>query len=563
MVAVMPHRGALQMPDNLEVTLKFLEVKPRFCEAQANAYTSCTYEGSGLPPKRNVRHLRFSYLSHQTHEPMSNIVPFRRGQRAPAQFQPAARQVGRGTKMAAAAQLVNAAVGVVSRLPARRRAGRGGGGQPAGGATGNRRRPRRALQMPANMLYQERGGRTNFTGMSTKALQKKAWEYHPATSNLMAPRGLGYYDAFAMNCSSAVTSMTIGPTTPITGITVIPRISTDYSVTDATVGNLNDADAQLLIIGPSRGRTQARLWKANGAGGSPPAYYNTALHEDFDCPQLTLDQPVDGIPARCSVQVKNFSNAFSRGGRVRILRATTGRTLIPELTTNADLWELMEGIRSHWRTATYDGEDFAGKGSTSMQKNSIVLDQTRTLQFGAFDIHKPLHESGLWWEIQRYSGDTEHGTVPTGHDPAVAIDANTLVQLEEEAELGGVHIHSNGFLAETSAAKQHPHAKNVPDIDAFTEYTANPTFTPIMILFEPCVTGTSNGLIGNEYEVKVCSQFHCHFKQGSTLANMAKEPRTSLGAVNSATHQEEALGSYMRRAAANELKFQRQRMFGV
>jgi hypothetical protein len=122
---------------------------------------------------------------------------------------------------------------------------------------------------------------------------------------------------------------------------------------------------------------------------------------------------------------------------------------------------------------------------------------------------------------------------------------------------------SRTIQAETSAAKQHPHAKNVPDIDAFTEYTANPTFTPIMILFEPCVTGTSNGLIGNEYEVKVCSQFHCHFKQGSTLANMAKEPRTSLGAVNSATHQEEALGSYMRRAAANELKFQRQRMFGV
>ena len=32
------------------MTLKFLETKPRFCEAQANAYTSCTYEGCGLPP---------------------------------------------------------------------------------------------------------------------------------------------------------------------------------------------------------------------------------------------------------------------------------------------------------------------------------------------------------------------------------------------------------------------------------------------------------------------------------------------------------------------------------
>lgn len=319
---------------------------------------------------------------------MANIVPFRRNrQRAPGVFQPAAGQVGRATKVAAAAQLANAVAGVVSRLPARRRNGRGGGGQSGRAATGNRRRPRRALQMPANVLYQERGGRTDFSGMTTKALQKKAWEYHPATSNLMAPRGLGYYDAFAMSCSSAVTSMTIGPTTPITGITVIPRISTDYNVFGSEPGNLSDNDAQLLIIGPSRGRTQARLWKA-GVGGQTFAgtsvsagdATDVALSEDFDCPQLTLDQPIDGIPARCSVQMKNFSNAFARGGRIRILRATTGRTLIPTLTTNGDLWELMDGIRSHWRTATYDGEDFSGKGSASMQKNAIVLDQTRTLR---------------------------------------------------------------------------------------------------------------------------------------------------------------------------------------
>lgn len=495
---------------------------------------------------------------------MANIVPFRRNrQRAPAVFQPAAGQVGRATKVAAAAQLANAVAGVVSRLPARRRNGRGGGGQPGRAAAGNRRRPRRALQMPANVLYQERGGRTDFSSMTTKALQKKAWEYHPATSNLMAPRGLGYYDAFAMSCSSAVTSMTIGPTTPITGITVIPRIATDYNVFGSVPGSLSDSDAQLLIIGPARGRTQARLWKANPSSTGSAA--DKALSEDFDCPQLSMDQPIDGIPARCSVQMKNFSNAFARGGRIRILRATTGRTLIPTLTTNGDLWELMDGIRSHWRTATYDGEDFSGKGSSSMQKNAIVLDQTRTLQFGAFDIHKPLDESGLWWEIQRYKGDVTHGAAPTEHDPAVTIAASDLVYMEEEAAIGNVVARaSDGVLFEATAARQHPHAKALPDIDAFTEYTANPTFTPIFILFEPCVTGISGGgVTGNEYEVKVCSQFHCHFKQGSTLANMAKEPRTNLGAINSATHAEESLGSYMKRAAMNELRFQRQRLFGV
>lgn len=424
------------------------------------------------------------------------------------------------------------------------------------------------------MLYQERGGRSDFSSMTTKALQKKAWQFHPASSNLMAPRGLGYYDAFACNCESAVTSMTIGPTTPITGITVIPRISTDFHMTGTPlVGQMRDTDAQLLIIGPSRGRTQARLWRAsnkdmflqpqltNDNGGPLSAedaegYF--AAHIDFDCPQLTNDQPVDGIPARCSVQIKNFSNSFARGGRVRVLRATTGRTMIPNLTTNEDLWELMEGIRSHWRTATYDGEDFSGKGSTSMQKNCIVLDQTRTLKFEAFDIHKPLHESGLWWEIQRYkekgpqlNGEDRFGGPHTNHDPVITITDGVREHLEREA----------GREPDDLSQGNPPHDYKTPDIDAFTEYSANPTFTPIYILFEPCVTGVgSNGVIGNEYEVKVASQFHCHFKQGTTLANMAKEPRTSMNAVNSATHYEENLGSYLKRAMGQEFNYQRQRV---
>lgn len=484
------------------------------------------------------------------------------------QFQPPpASIIPGGANLAAAISGLNTALGVWNRLPARRRASGGGGGQPRNSRARNGRRPRPALQMPKNVLYQERAGRTDFSGMTTKALQKKAWEYHPATSNLMAPRGLGYYDAFRMNCSSAVTSMTIGPTTPITGITVIPRIATDYTATSSSssVTDLTDKDAQLLIIGPSRGRTQARLWKAGVNDHDPGAPYGTnyALSEDFDCPQLTLDQPIDGIPARCSVQMKNFSNAFARGGRIRVLRATTGRTMIPDLLTNADLWELMDGIRSHWRSVTYDGEDFVGKGASSMQKNSIVLDQSRTLRFGPFDIHKPFDKSDLWWELHRYRGETAHGNFPAAHDPAFTISADKQEDLEDEAAIGLVKkmpdtvtagIPGTNLLAHTNdPSKMNPHSADMPDIDAFTEYTANPTFTPILILFEPCVTGTTNGLIGNEYELKICSQFHCHFKQGSTLANMAKEPRTNLSTVNAATHAEESIGSYMKRAVINEM----------
>ena len=108
-------------------------------------------------------------------------------------------------------------------------------------------------------------------------------------------------------------------------------------------------------------------------------------------------------------------------------------------------------------------------------------------------------------------------------------------------------------------------APQVLKVDAFTEYCAKPTFTPIFILFEPNVAASAvgNNQVGNEYEIKICSQFHCHFKQGSTLANMAKEPRVNMALHNRAHHQEESLGSYMKRAFANEVYSRTHGWFGT
>ena len=540
-----------------------------------------------------------------------------------------------GPEVAGAMAAAKYLYGAYQRAPQRRRAGGGNGGtrrrQPTGRPARNGGRRRRALQMPENVLYQERRGRTDFSATSTKDLQRQAWKFHPATSNLMAPRGLGYYDAFCMSCSSAVTSMTIGPTTPITGITIVPRIATDYNAM-AFAGHspplstaLGEEDAQLLVIGPARGKVQARIWKARGHNKNSAAAYT-----DHICPQLDNDQPVDGLPARCSVQIKNFTNGFARGGRVRVLRATTGRTMIPELTTNEDLWELMSGIRSHWRCATYDGEDFAGKGTAVMQKNAIVLDQTRTLTFSPFDYEKPLADSDLWWEknslgnhsdivfkdpddrhdilftLLHDKGEcfkgagTEEGPLDKDGnlDPQENNPPETVREAAEAAYKAGYKYFAfrDRFDPEASltiaSGSTNPQTygvapalstqstvigdnpdcdcpagydgdgfdyykiHDVPLVDAFTEYMANPTFTPIFVLFEPCVTTVAGGSLGNEYEVKICSQFHCHFKQGSTLANMAKEPKTNLGVVNRATHQEEGLGSYMMRTVKNELAHQ-------
>lgn len=397
--------------------------------------------------------------------------------------------------LSAAAPLGAAAVAAMRRaFLAQRRSPVGGNGARRTGAAPRRRRARGAIRMPENLLYQERRGRTDFSGQTTKALQRQAWTVDPATSNAMAPRGLGYYDAFTTFASSAMTHLSIGPATPIVAKTTCltqngAPIATDWKYS-----------AQMLVIGPAPGSTQAVLYRESSAVANDPVdiiYY--------DSTQLSSDAPTETIPTRCSVRIRNFTNQYNMGGLVRVLRATTGMYLDPDYTSNEVLGDLMQGVRDHRRTVTYTGPEFI----KALQKNAIVADQSRSLWFTDHDV---VSKSGqLPWFQSHY-------------DPQPPA---TYVLPDSPPGSGNPQTYSA-----------------VKPVFDFTSYIANPTFTPIVILFEPYGSASTPTVAGpNTYEVIVQSQFLAHYRQGSMLANMAIEPKSDHAALEKHRNHEEAKGS--------------------
>lgn len=470
---------------------------------------------------------------------------------------PSAAQTKAALEMA---KLVSNAVS--NRAPARRGNPQPGRRQPTGRATRGTRRRAGALNMPSNALYQERNGKTDFSGATTKQLQQAAWKRNPATSDLMAPRGLGFYDAFNMNSSEAVTSMTVGPATAIQAMTTIPSISTGHVHSSENLFG-TDRDAQLLIIGPARGAVQARLWRINGTNDA-----QSAARFDYSSPQLETDAPIDAIPVRCSVRIRNFTNNYNVGGLVRILRATTGRTMVPGLYSNGELQDLMDGIRNHARTTVMTGTEF----QQTKQKNTVVCDQTRSLQFESFDKPYKLIGSRLIADFGGTNLDPAGvASVHATHEVDVANNSGGLnvgdIIDPSEGVVGGLIVNTEGpgpIVADQPVAPtganwltnhNNPNSLTHFFVDPFTDYCANPTFTPIFILFEPNYTQISGPYpmtspllggvtaLGNQYEVRIASQFLSHYRQGTILANMAKEHKASVEQVQKAKAKEDFFGS--------------------
>lgn len=341
----------------------------------------------------------------------------------------------------------------------------------------------------------------DFAAMSHGDMMRKMWDTNPATSNAMAPRGHGYYDAFANHPTSAMTNMSIGPATPICAKTRIPQSGQDQGID--TGGKV----PQLLIIGPAATSTQAQLYyKSTGAGGdfiASTPFQASALPEQ-PYPSTPEEYPYRGelhevIPVRCSVRVRNYSAEINRGGIVHVLRMTTGIALGAGVyTTNDEFDDLCDAIRDHARTRTYDGADFGGVG---LQKNCVVADQSRSLMFQNFNQCKK---------------STDIGWAPDVIPPSPA----------------------------------GPGGDEYP-IFPIDMYHYDPTYTPIAILFEPFQNvqpgGTTGAPIGNTYGVTVQTQFLAHYKQGSMLANMAFSPMSDSNKLNTHRDKEEATGSAMQK----------------
>lgn len=197
---------------------------------------------------------------------------------------------------------------------------------------------------------------------------RAAWRLDPATSNLLAPRGLGYYDAFNNDATGAITHLSIGPATPITCTTIIGGTESI---------NTGGTNAQLLLVQPSPGPTQAVLLQVS-SGVSTAAI----ITRSYNSPQLNLDPPEEIMPTRCSLRLTNLTEARRKGGLIYVLRMTTGVRLDPNYTTNADLLALMDGIRTHGRASAIEGGQLTG----TLQKNCTVADQPRATTFMPFNL---------------------------------------------------------------------------------------------------------------------------------------------------------------------------------
>lgn len=350
------------------------------------------------------------------------------------------------------------------------------------------------------------------SGMQGGQIRDMAWQVTPASSNAMAPRGLGYYDAFANHPYSAMTHMSIGPATPIDALTSIPDINTAFGIpkdTESTLvpNTLDPRFAQLLIVNPAPSRTQAtRFWveydvttgdfadAVVGLGGNGNASYNASAlpagynTNDASSPEYNFQPELkEMIPTRCSVRIRNTSAGFSTGGTVRILRMTTGVSIIPGVTSSEEFWALCDGIRQHARTVRYDGKSFTEGG---LQKNCTVCDQSRCLWFQDYSIYRK-------YDQNRY--------------PFLPYSAS------------GYTVY-NWMLAQ-----------------------AEPAMTPIAILFEPFASQTASTTgpfwYGNTYDCTVRSQFLAHYRQGSMLANLACNPRADSALMAKHRNKEESFGS--------------------
>jgi len=314
-------------------------------------------------------------------------------------------------------------------------------------------------------------------------MSKGNWDQSPATSNVIAPRGFGYYDAFAHDPFSVATHMSIGPATPIVGTTVCSSGLVTKKPVPMVASQL-ESGAILLIVFPAAGDTQAIAFECDGNVDATPiksTYYTS--------PQLSADRPDNAIPTRCSLRMRNWTQHVGVGGIVRTLRMTTGVALAAGATTNAQLADLMEGIRSHTRTRTYGGEELCD----THQKNCSVVDQSKATWFTDWD--KVTSNNQLPWTfLQGWN-----------QDPTLAAGQS----------------------------------------GAFTTQLHDPAYTPIAILFEPFVAAVSGATVGNKYEVNVRSQFLAHYAQGSMLANMAIDPPNDPASLSKHRDFEESKGSVL------------------
>lgn len=178
----------------------------------------------------------------------------------------------------------------------------------------------------------------------------------------VAPRGHGYYDAFANAPDDVVTAMSIGSATPVSGLA--RHIAGGLSNAGGTVENF-----RLLVITPGASGESVGL----DCFYSGPNAYETAT---IDADALSSTAAYPAVPVRGSVRIRNVSEAMHVGGVVRVLRYP-GDFPLGSFSTGPSANAVRDLIRASAHTVAYSGSELR----ETKQINTYVCNQSRCLDF--------------------------------------------------------------------------------------------------------------------------------------------------------------------------------------
>lgn len=234
------------------------------------------------------------------------------------------------------------------------------------------------------------------------------------TNQYFAPRGQGYYDAFASTPDAAILSTAVGPCTPIEGFarTILPggggvtdlpyQVVTGSSTLAANVTtnarllvfNVGSSDSQLGASfelydngGTAAVRVEPILASAFAELG--PAFTNTTSDYDHlrgDVFDRDVAMRIESIPLRGSLRLRNITERYSVGGEVRIMRYNGGLSLRHAFNGGtlhslgvAEFLDICDMMRDTKRATTFGADDLL----TAHQLNTYPADSIRSHTFGS------------------------------------------------------------------------------------------------------------------------------------------------------------------------------------
>lgn len=311
------------------------------------------------------------------------------------------------------------------------------------------------------------------------------------TNQYFAPRGQGYYDAFASTPDAAILSTAVGPCTPIegyartilsggSGVTDLPyHVSTGDSSLTANITtnakllifNVGSSDSQLgssfeLYDNGGIAAVRSEPILASAFAELGPAFLTFFEgSERYRGGDATRDNDVtmrvESIPLRGSLRLRNITERYSVGGEVRIMRYNGGLAL-------RHSFNAVEGLNSLGVAEFLDICD-------------MMRDTKRSTTFGADDL-LTAHQ------LNTYPSDS---------------------------------IRSHTFNSDT----------------AFEESVLFPKFCSLIILIDDFKSGTAQ--INNTYSVNIVAHRAARFKPGSLLHHKARLMPTNPG-LHHKLHQREA-----------------------